>query len=57
MKIQDSEKHILNLAFAKFIGLYQMLDTETVTFLGCHNVLYKMFVDLKFKYYRIEVHT
>ncbi|KAE9539985.1 hypothetical protein AGLY_005237 [Aphis glycines] len=46
MKIQDNDKQIFNLTLAKFIGFYQVMDTEKVTFLGRHNVRYKIFVFL-----------
>jgi len=46
MKIHDNNKRIFNLALAKFIGFYQVLDTEKVTFLGRHNVRYRIFVFL-----------
>ncbi|XP_029345906.1 uncharacterized protein LOC115034176 [Acyrthosiphon pisum] len=37
---------IFNLKLAKIFGFYQILDTETVTFLGRHNVYYRIFVFL-----------
>jgi len=46
MKIHENNKRIFNLALAKFIGFYQVLDTEKVTFLGRHNVWYRIFVFL-----------
>ncbi|KAE9528124.1 hypothetical protein AGLY_012546 [Aphis glycines] len=46
MKIHDNHKRIFNLALAKFIGFYQVLDIEKVTFLGRRNVRYRIFVFL-----------
>jgi len=38
MNIHGNSNRIFNLVLAKFLGIYQILDTETVTFLGRHNV-------------------
>jgi len=46
MKIQDNGKQIFNQALEKFIGFYQLVDIEKVTFLGRHNVRYRIFVFL-----------
>jgi len=44
MNIHGNKNRIFNLEFAKLLGFYQILDTETVTFLGHHNVHYRIFV-------------
>ena len=46
MNIQGNSDRIFNLALAKMFGFYQIFDTESVTFLGRHNVHYKFFVFL-----------
>jgi len=46
MNIHGNSDRIFNLFLAKMFGFYQILDTETVTFLGRHNVYYKFFVFL-----------
>ncbi|XP_060876983.1 uncharacterized protein LOC132949888 [Metopolophium dirhodum] len=47
MNIHGSNSNrIFNQKLAKIFGFYQILDTETVTFLGRHNVYYRIFVFL-----------
>jgi len=46
MNIHGNSDRIFNSVLAKIIGFNQILDTETETFLGRHNVYYKLFVFL-----------
>ncbi|CAI6364349.1 unnamed protein product [Macrosiphum euphorbiae] len=46
MNIRGNSDRIFNLVLAKMFGFYQILDTESATFLGRHNVNYTFFVFL-----------